>query len=144
MSLAVIGKGASYEFRWRSWALLRDVVVANLDEAALPAFCSLGDAMVKGTISVNADRLAADIAQIRQWLVGRSFDELVIGPRTASLVHLTDAVKGHRQLTLTEIDRIRPIANSPDLADYFCTMLDSLARVSSHPNDDDTIEVVDG
>ena len=30
MSLAAIGQGASYEFRLRTWALLRDVVLAPL------------------------------------------------------------------------------------------------------------------
>lgn len=144
MSLAVIGKGASYEFRWRTWALLRDVIAANLEETSMPAFSAIGDAMVKGTMTLDAATLGADIGRIRDWLVGKSFDELVIGPRTSALVHFTDMATSRRQLTMTEIDRIRPIADSVDLAEYFSTMLDSLARVSAHPNDDGTIEVIDG
>lgn len=144
MSVAVIGKGASYEFRWRTWALLRDAVVAHLDEASLPAFCSLGDVLVKSTMTVDAAALAADIARIGEWLVGQSFDELVIGTRTSSLVHLTDMARTRRQLTRNEIERIRPIAESKDLAEYFAVMIDSLARVAAHPNDDGTLEAVDG
>jgi len=144
MSVAVIGKGASYEFRWRTWALLRDVIAANLDETTMPAFSALGDVLVKGTMTLDAATLGADIGRIREWLVGKSFDELVIGPRTSALVHFTDMATSRRQLTMTEIDRIRPIADSADLAEYFSTMLDSLARVSANPNDDGTIEVIDG
>ena len=144
MSLAVIGDGASYEFRWRTWALLRDVIVANLDEAALPAFCSLGDALVKGAMRVDAAALAADVARIREWLVGKSFDELVLGARTSSLLHFTDMATERRSLTRKEIENIRPISDSKDLAEYFATMLDSLDRVCRHPTADGTIEVVDG
>jgi hypothetical protein len=144
MSLAVIGDGASYEFRWRTWAMLRDVVVANLDEATLPAFCSLGDALVHGTLRVEAAAFAADLARIREWLVGRPIDELVLGPRTSALLHFTNMATARRALTRTEIDRIRPIADSRDLAEYFTTMLDSFDRVCAHPSPDGTIEVVDG
>ena len=144
MSLAAIGDRASYEFRWRTWALLRDVVVANLDEKEFSAFCSLGDALVRGSLRVDAAALATDIARIREWLVGRSFDELVLGARTSSLLHFTDMATERRQLTHTEIDRIRPIADSKDLAEYFATMLDSLDRVCKHPTADGTIEVIDG
>lgn len=144
MSLAVIGKGASYEFRWRTWALLRDVLAANIDETTVPAFAALGDVLVKGTMTVDAAQLAADVAKIREWCVGKSFEMLVIGPRTSALVHFTDLATSRRQLSMTEIERIRPIADSNDLAEYFSTMLDSLARVSAHPADDGTVEVLDG
>lgn len=143
MSLAVIGDGASYEFRWRTWALLRDVLVANIDEASLPAFSSLGDAMVTA-LNLDAAALAGEIVRIREWLVGRSFDELVLGPRTSAMLHLTNMAIERRALTRKEIDRIRPIADSKDLAEYFATMLDSFERVAAHPNADGTIEVIDG
>ena len=144
MSLAVIGNGASYEFRWRTWALLRDVVVANVDEKSLPAFCSLGDAMVDGVLRVNAAALAADIEQIRAWLVGRPFTDLVLGPRTSALLHLTSQPMQRRAMSEAEIEKIRPIAGSTDLAEYFATMLDSMARVCAHPAHDGTVEVIDG
>jgi hypothetical protein len=144
MSLAVIGKGASYEFRWRVWALLRDVIAANLDETTVPAFAALGDALVKGAMTLEAAQLAADVEKIRQWCVGKSFDELVIGPRTSAIVHFSDMATSRRPLAMTEIERIRPIADSNDLAEYFAVMLDSLARVSAHPADDGTVEVIDG
>ena len=144
MSLAVIGEDASYEFRWRSWALLRDVVVANLDEASIEAFASLGDALVSGSLRVDAQALAADIATIREWLVGKPFEALVIGPRTSAIVHMTSMANTRRPLSRREIENIRPIADSKDLAEYFAVMLDSLARVASKPYADGTIEVVDG
>lgn len=144
MSLAVIGDGASYELRWRTWALLRDVVVAHLDEATLPRFCSLGDALVQGTFRVDAGALAEEIARIRGFLVGRPLEDLVLGPRTSAMLHFTDKATERRALTRTEIDRIRPIAESRDLAEYFATMLDSLDRVCAHPSADGTVEVVEG
>jgi hypothetical protein len=144
VSIAIIGKDASYEFRWRTWALLRDVLVAHLDEKSLPAFCAIGDVLVKGELMLDARTLAADMARIREWLVGQSFDSLVIGPRTASLVYLTDMANTRRQLTRTEIDRIRPIADSRDLAEYFSIVVESLAHVSAHPNDRGMVEVIDG
>src|SRR5262245_56302868 len=144
MSLAVLGKGASYEYRWRTWALLRDVLVANLEEASLAAFCSLGNAMVQGTLRVEAKQLAAEIATIREWLVDKPFTALVLGPRTSALVHFTNMAAQRRGLNWNEINRIRPIADSKDLAEYFATMLDSLDRVCAHPHDDGTLEVVDG
>lgn len=140
----MIGNGASYEFRWRTWALLRDVVVAHLDEESLPGFCALGDAMVDGALRVRADLLLADIDRIRAWLVGRPFDDLVLGPRTSALLHFTAQPTQRRPLTENEIERIRPVAGSTDLAEYFATMLDSMARVCARPAADGTVEIVDG
>jgi hypothetical protein len=144
MSLAVIGEDASYEFRWRTWALLRDVVVANIDEASVEAFASLGDALVSGTLRVNAQSLAADIVTIREWLVGKPIEALVIGPRTSVIVHMTSMANTRRPLSRREIENIRPIADSKDLADYFAVMLDSFARVCGKPYADGALEVVDG
>lgn len=144
MSLAVIGDGASYEFRWRTWALLRDVVVAHLDEATLPVFCALGDALVNGPQRVDAAALAADVTRIRTWLVGRPFEDLVLGPRTSAMLHFAPRVAARRPMTLNEVERIRPIAGSGDLAEYFATMLDSFDHVCAHPSADGTLEVIDG
>jgi hypothetical protein len=142
MSLAVIGNGASYEFRWRTWALLRDVLVANLDEASIPAFTSIGDGLVQ-ELRLNAASLIAEIERIREWLVGRSFDELVLGPRTSAMLHFTNMATQRRSLARAEVERIRSIADSRDLAEYFATMLDSLERVCRHPDHDGTVEVID-
>lgn len=144
MSLAVIGVEASYEFRWRTWALLRDVVVANMDESEVEAFASLGDAMVNGRMRVDAKALAADIALIRTFLVGKPFEALVIGPRTSAIVHMTSMANTRRPLSRREIENIRPIAESKDLADYFAVMLDSLDRVAGRPDADGMIDVIDG
>ena len=144
MSLAVIGVDASYEFRWRTWALLRDVVVANMDERDVEAFASLGDALVNGSIRVEATALAADIAVIRAYLAGKPFEALVIGPRTSAIVHMTSMASTRRPLSRREIETIRPIADSKDLAEYFATMLDSLLRVAGKPDAEGMIEVIDG
>jgi hypothetical protein len=93
---------------------------------------------------IDAAALAAELVRIREWLVGRSFDELVLGPRTSAMLHFTDMATQRRTLAVTEIERIRSIADSRDLADYFATMLDSFARVCAHPWADGTLEVVDG
>ena len=82
--------------------------------------------------------------RIREWLVGRPFDDLVLGPRTSQLLHFTDMATKRRSLTVSEIESIRPMSSSQDLAEYFSTMLDSFARVCAHPNADGTIEVIDG
>ncbi len=144
MSLAVIGQSASYEFRWRTWAMLRDVVVANLDEQAIETFASIGDALVNGSTRLDARALAADIKTIREWLVGKPFESLVIGPRTSAIVHMTSMANTRRPMSRREIESIRPIADSKDLADYFAVMLDSLDQVASSPHPDGTVEVLDG
>lgn len=144
MSLAVIGVGASYEFRWRTWALLRDVVVANMDEREVESFASIGDALVNGSMRLDAKALAADIVLIREFLAGKPFEALVIGPRTSAIVHMTSMANTRRPLSRREIESIRPIADSKDLGDYFATMLDSLDRVCGKPHPDGTIEVLDG
>lgn len=144
MSLAAIGNGAAYEFRWRSWAMLRDVLVANLDEASLPAFTSIGDALVAGAWAIDAGALLDELDRIRAWLAGKGLDELVLGPRTSAVLHGGVKPTMRRRLTATEIERIRPTGGSTDLADYFATMLDSLAAVCAKPRADGTIEIVDG
>jgi hypothetical protein len=51
MSLAMIGRGASYEFRWRRWALLRDTVAMHLEDGRsgtrYPQLARVGDAMME-------------------------------------------------------------------------------------------------
>jgi hypothetical protein len=146
MSLAAIGSGASYEFRWRSWALLRDAIVALLDggEASFPCFASIGDAIVSGRTVLAAEPLAAELARLRTQLANRPLEDLVIGPRTAAVLYWGATAKTRRRLTRSELEGIRPIGDSKDLADYFATMLDSLEHVCRHPDSGGTIEIVDG
>ncbi len=144
MSLALIGKGAAYEFRWRTWAMLRDVIHEHLDQASYATLCAMGDAMVYGKVAIRAARLADELARLREALHGRPFSDLVVGPRTAALLHLAPPPKDARPLTPSEIEAIRPVAGSFDLAEYFATMIDSMARVCTHPDDDGMLELVDG
>ena len=146
MSLAALGSGASYEFRWRSWALLRDVIVATLDggEANYPCFSSVGDALVAGKININAEGLAGEVKRLRVQLAGHPLDDLVIGPRTAQVLYWGVTPKSRRPLTRNEIENIRPVGDATDLGEYFATMLDSLERVCGHPAGDGTIEIIDG
>lgn len=145
MSLAAIGSGASYEFRWRSWALLRDALAEYLDgPARFPSFFAIGDALVAGRIHLEAAKLGNEIEHIRAGLVGRTLDDLVLGTRTASILHLGITPKHSRPLTRIEVANIRHPGDAEELTEYFATMLDSFARVCSHPNQDGTIEVIDG
>jgi hypothetical protein len=57
---------------------------------------------------------------------------------------MTNVVTARRPLSAGEVDRIRPIAGSNDLAEYFATMLDSMERVCAHPQEDGMIEIIDG
>ena len=146
MSLAAIGAGASFEFRWRIWALLRDVIVVVLEggEASYPSFASLGDALVSGTIKVDARALAGEVGKLRAALGGRPLDQLVIGLRTAQVLFWGVTPTAPRPLTRSEVENVRPIGESKDLAEYFATMLDSLDHVCQHPAADGTIEIIDG
>lgn len=145
MSLAAIGNGASYEFRWRSWALLRDVIVAaEGGEASYPCFSSLGDALVSGKIAVNAAALAGEVSRLRNVLAGHPLDDLVIGPRTAQALYWGVTPKSLRPLTRNEIENIRPVGDARNLAEYFSSMLDSLEHVCKSPAADGTIEIIDG
>jgi hypothetical protein len=53
MRQAMIGAGASFEFRWRRWALLRDTVAARLEGGEVgkkfPLLASIGNALVEGS-----------------------------------------------------------------------------------------------
>lgn len=145
MSLAAIGSGASYEFRWRSWALLRDTLAEHLDGSArFPTFFAIGDALVAGSIRLVAATLAAELEQIRSGLAGRTLADLVVGPRTAAILHGGFTPKGSRPLTRVEIENIRHPGSAEQLTDYFATMLDSFTRVAAHPDPDGMIEIVDG
>jgi hypothetical protein len=145
MSLAAIGSGASYEFRWRSWALLRDALAEYLDgNERFPSFFAIGDALVAGRIHLVAAALGSEIEQIRSGLVGKTLDDLVLGPKTASILHGGRLPKTSRPLTRIEVSNIRHPGGAEELTEYFATMLDSFARVCAHPNQDGTIEFVDG
>ncbi|MCX5746056.1 MAG: hypothetical protein NT062_26560 [Proteobacteria bacterium] len=120
------------------------MLVAHLDEATIPTFGSFGDAMGGKTLSIDAAALLDELGRIRAWLIGKPFEELVLGPRTSALLHGGRLAKVRRPLTMVEIEGIRPIGLSTELGDYFATMLDSLTRVGQHPRADGTIEVVDG
>src|SRR5688572_9033024 len=130
MSLAIIGSGASYEFRWRSWALLRDALAEHVDgESRFPGFFAIGDALVAGRIHVVAEQLGTELEQIRASLVGKPLDDLVLGPRTASILFFGVTPRHSRPLTRIEVSNIRHPGAAEELTEYFATMLDSLARV---------------
>ncbi|MCA9677013.1 MAG: hypothetical protein KC464_18445 [Myxococcales bacterium] len=148
MSLALIGKEASYEFRWRRWALLRDVVAHHLEGdvggSRFPRLAGLGDCMVQGGSRLPAAELGAELAEIRKELAGRGIDQLVMGPGTAQVLYLGATIRGlPRPLTAAEATRVAPTTGVSDLAEYFGSLLDGLEEVCRNPCDDGTLEAID-
>ena len=144
MSLALIGKDASYEFRWRRWALLRDTIAAHLEEAKFPRFFEIGGALGTGSIRISAAELTQEIDAIEAGLGDKPVDALMIGPRTAAVLYPGVAAEDPRPLTRPELSQIAPIGDEKNLRAYFASMLGSIRDVCARPFDDGCVEAIDG
>ena len=142
----MLGNNASYEFRWRRWALLRDVVITHLDSESehYRQFTSIGNALGTPSVRIPAAALASELEAIRAALTTRSVDELVISPTTASVLYPTVRLEEPRRMTRTELLQVAPIGDEKTLAEYFASMIDSMLHVCANPSADGMIEVVDG
>lgn len=148
MSLAMVGRNASYEFRWRRWALLRDAIATHLEGASAGSryqqFASIGRALGVESVRIPAAALATELRQIRDALARHPVEDLVLGPITAKVLYPTLTLEAARPLTRTELSHVAPIGNDTMLDQYFASMLDSMLDVCAHPAQDGTIEVHDG
>lgn len=148
MSLTMVGQQASYEFRWRRWALLRDVVATHLEGgntgSRFPCFASIGRALGVSSMAVSASELADELRQIREALARHPVEDLVLGPITARVLYPTITLEAARPLTRNELSQVAPIGDEKTLDQYFASMLDSMLDVCAHPSQDGTIEVHDG
>lgn len=148
MSLAIIGEDASYEFRWRRWALLSDTITAVLEDGVrgsqFPRVHAIGSALVDGTIEIAARELAEEIRVIRERLQGQSLDRLTVSGRTAAVLYPRVHLEGSRPLTHVEMRQIAPFGDAQDLAEYFASILDSIEHVCASPKSRGQIEVIDG
>jgi hypothetical protein len=142
MSLAMVGDHASYEFRWRRWALLRDTVLEPTGR--YPHFASIGGALGMDSLKIPAAALAAELSEIREVLRTRTVEHLMLGPVTASVLYPTIKLDQPRPLSRAELTHVAPIGEDEKLDQYFASMLDSMADVCAHPAPDGTIEVLDG
>jgi len=146
VSLALIGNNASYEFRWRRWALLRDTVAAQVEDGTsgskFPRFASIGDALVE-PIKLPAKELRAEIERMREALKPHPISALTLGPATAAILYVGAKLEAPRPLTQVELAQILPVGNATNLAEYFSAMFDSILHVCDHPRDD-MVEVLDG
>lgn len=144
----MVGHHASYEFRWRRWALLRDVVAAHLEDAAagrrFPRFASIGDALGVTALRLPAADLTAEVRAIKEALAGRSIEELVMGPLTARVLYPNVKLEIARPLTRAEVAQVAPPGDAKTLDAYFASMLDSMLEVCASPYPDGAIEVLDG
>lgn len=144
----MVGKEASYEFRWRRWALLRDVVVTHLEGKSsgsrFPGFNSIGTALGVSSIEISAPHLARELATIREELATRTLADLVIDVPTASVLYPTIRATGPRSLTRHELHQLAPAGDSETLDQYFSSMLESMLDVCASPNQEGMIEVLDG
>lgn len=144
----MIGNLASYEFRWRRWALLRDVIVTHLEQAKAGSrykhFASIGHALGKESVRIPAEALTNELREIRGKLAERSVADLVLGPVTASVLYPDVKLEAARPLTARELTHIAPIRSEETLDQYFALMLDSMLEVCARPDADGMIEVHDG
>lgn len=142
----MISKRASFEFRWRRWALLRDAVATHLESdspgSRYPHFASIGRALGVGSMRIPAAPLATELREIREGLAKHPITDLVLGPITASILYPAAKLTESRPLTQAELAHVAPVGNERTLDGYFASMLDSMLEVSE--TDQETIEVVDG
>ena len=148
MSITLIGRGASYEFRWRRWALLRDTVAVNLEKGAsgtfFPHFASIGDALVTSVFRVPAQELGDELTAMTHALARHSLDDLMIGRATAAVLYMGARLETPRRLTRAELVEIAPIGDARNLTEYFGSMIESMLHVCAHPAEDGTLAVIDG
>ncbi|MDQ3364707.1 MAG: hypothetical protein M3680_04690 [Myxococcota bacterium] len=148
MSLALVGCGASYEFRWLRWVLLRDTVAVHLEgglvASKFPRFASIGDALAVGPVRIPAAELANELGAIQAGLTGVPLDALVLAPSTASTLYLGVKFSEPRPLTTSELAQIAPIGTSKDVCEYFSSLCNSLVHVCEHPAEDGTVLSIDG
>lgn len=145
----MIGREASFEFRWRRWALLRDVVDAHLEPHAAGSkrhhnFAAIGGALGTSPLHLPAQALAAELREIRAALAKHPVDDLVLGPITARVLYPTLTLDHPRPLTRAELSQIAPVGDERTLDQYFASLLDSMLEVCAHALPDGTIEVHDG
>jgi len=147
VSLALIGTNASYEFRWRRWALLRDTVEAHVEGgkggSKFPRFASIGDALVE-PLRVPAKELLDEILQIREALKPHPISALMLGSATAAVLYVGSKLEAPRPLTQVELSQIIPVGGATNLDEYFTAMLDSIIHVCKNPAQDGTVEILDG
>lgn len=148
MSLAMVGVNASYEFRWRRWALLRDTVATHLENtesgSRFPHFATIGQALGSGSVRIPAAPLASELQEIRRELAALSVDALVLGPTTARVLYPSVQLETARPLTRLELSQVAPVGDEKTLDAYFASMVDSMLEVCAVPAADGSIEVIDG
>ncbi|MBL0218798.1 MAG: hypothetical protein IPQ07_33590 [Myxococcales bacterium] len=146
MSIALIGRGASYEFRWRRWALLRDTAGTWSPDPheRFRWFNTIGTALVSGIVRIPAAELGVEVVLLQSQLKGLPVTTLSIAPDTAAVLYMGAKLAATRPLTAHELEHVAPAGNATDLAEYFASMCDSMLRVCEHPLVDRCIQVVDG
>ncbi|NVB81650.1 MAG: hypothetical protein HOV81_24865 [Kofleriaceae bacterium] len=142
MSLALLGRNASYEFRWRRWALLRDTVEALLGPR-FPTVASFGDVLTRGPRRIVASVLAQEVTDIVHLLGRHAIDKLMLGPQTAAVLYPRMTIARARPLTGLELEEVAPIGSAHSLGEYFASTCDSIEYVCRNPFIDGTVELVD-
>lgn len=142
MSLALLGRHASYEFRWRRWALLRDTVEALLGPR-FPTVASFGEVMTLGPRRLVASVLADEVGVIHRELADHGVDRLTLGPQTAAVLYPRLVLARARPLSALELEEVAPVGGARSLADYFASTCQSLGYVCKNPFVDGTVELVD-
>jgi hypothetical protein len=142
MSLALLGRNASYEFRWRRWALLRDTVEAVLG-TGFPTLASFGEVLTRGPRRLAASALATEVTEIHARFTDLPVSNLMLGPQTAAVLYPRITLARARPLTELELEEVAPVGNAKTLGDYFASTCQSIAYVCENPFIDGTVELVD-
>ncbi len=142
MSLALLGRNASYEFRWRRWALLRDTVEALLGPG-YPILLSFGEVLTRGPRRLQALVLSNEVLEVHRRLCDQPCDRLMLGPQTAAVLYPRMTLARARPLTDLELEEVTPIGTATTLGDYFASTCHSTAYVCANPFVDGTIELVE-
>lgn len=150
MSLTFQGPGGAFERRWIVYALLCDNVQHHLEggviSAEFAALHTLGEALLRGDVTVPAAQLCAELRRARV-LLDRPIDDLAVSVRTRAACNLYFPVPAaERSTVLAEEEDWTvpfPVEGAEKLGDVFGSFLEELLRVAEGGSDGDVVRAVD-
>jgi hypothetical protein len=151
MSLTFLGPKGAVERRWVVYALLRDNVQHHL-EGGEPgkeflALHELGEALVRGEVTVPAAKLHQELVRAREALLSRPIGELAASVRTRAVMTLSFPLPDARGTALVSESGWTPpvlVQGAETLADVFGSLLLELIAATEGAADGEVVRVIDG
>jgi hypothetical protein len=149
MTLAFHGPSGSFERRWIVYAMLRDNVQHHLERGTrgteFAHLHALGDALVRGEVSVPASELRRELERVGDML-RLPIEELAVSVRTRSIQMLRFPVLTEGETVLAADigwEAPFPLADALTLDDAFGSLVAELLRVTESATPSAVVTVVD-